>query len=302
VPAVLDQAHEYMSTDPALINTLVTLLSMHSDSPLKSLISTSDVTQISPRLISHLDYLICHDFRSPSWLKYLQLHYSFNAPSPPDIIYNLEARHAIIVSPRSISELHRDDDHDEGRRSKVWGPKVYRVEIGWEWPLTVEQQKIEQLQALVAQLSNNSVAMAPSTVGTTLGTRRSRKESGTYLETTMGALRNALGYLATRRAVDLNSPPISPRPVNIASSKPSISEERDAALDGSNIDTPKAERPVREDPAKEILINSESEPLSDVAEWMLKPFTPDVSTCPIGNPIESELMPSLALFGAAPCF
>lgn len=273
---VLDQAHEYMNTDPALINTLVTLLSMHSDSPLKSLISTSDVTQISPRLISHLDYLICHDIRSPSWLKYLQSNYSFNVPSPPDIIFNLESRHAIIVSPRSVSELHRGDNHDEDRSSRTWGPRAYRVEIGWEWPLTVEQQKIEQLQALVAQLSNNAVA--PSIAGTTIGTRRSRKESSTYLENTMGALRNALGYLAARRAVDLNSPPISPRPVNTTQSyKVSISENREAVVDGSNVPTPKAEMPPREDPMKEVVVNSEPEPLSDIAEWMLKPFTPDHS-------------------------
>ena len=184
----------------------------------------------------------------------------------------LEDRHAIIISPRSLlsetqqrhslSPIIEEDappphSGNGARTGMKWGARSFRVEIGWEWPLTVEQQKIEQLQALVAQLSQISQNRdhhqhqhphqqhqresvsgsvhtdALKTTGTSDGTlaiananadgmvagsavastnnRRSRKESSTYMETTMTALKSALGYLAARRAVDLSSPPSSPK-------------------------------------------------------------------------------------------
>jgi hypothetical protein len=237
------------------------------------------MAHIPQQLLSHLDYLICHEFRSPAWADYIQ-KYFFASPSlsPNSIngnssvstgegrrsfssLYTLEDRHAIIISPRSLlseaqahslSPIVEEDSTPANsgigsRNGTKWGARSFRVEIGWEWPLTVEQQKIEQLQALVAQLSQISQnrehhrQSAPASVNTdaikTTGTsdgtlavanvnadgnltgsvvasthnRRSRKESSTYMETTMTALKSALGYLAARRAVDLSSPPSSPK-------------------------------------------------------------------------------------------
>jgi hypothetical protein len=238
------------------------------------------MAHIPQQLLSHLDYLICHEFRSPAWVDYIQ-KYFFASPSlsPTSIngnssfsagegrrhssLYTLEDRHAIIISPRSLlSEVQAhslspivEEDASAtnpgigSSNGTKWGARSFRVEIGWEWPLTVEQQKIEQLQALVAQLSQISHnrdhhhhrQSAPASVNTdaikTTGTsdgtlavananadgnltgsvvastnnRRSRKESSTYMETTMTALKSALGYLAARRAVDLSSPPSSPK-------------------------------------------------------------------------------------------
>lgn len=238
------------------------------------------MAHIPQQLLGHLDYLICHEFRSPAWVEYIQ-KYFFASPSlksstgshsfptegqrQSSSLYTLEDRHAIIISPRSLlSETQRPSlspiveedgmptNSANGTRSGVkWGARSFRVEIGWEWPLSVEQQKIEQLQALVAQLSQISQNRdhhresmtgsvhtdAPKTVATSDGTlavananadgmvagsavastnnnRRSRKESSTYMETTMTALKSALGYLAARRAVDLSSPPSSPKEGN----------------------------------------------------------------------------------------
>jgi len=282
---VLD-THEYLanSTNSGsgsdLSNTLTTLLSLHSDSPIKTLLSCStDMAHIPKQLLSHLDYLICHELRSPAWVEYIQKHF-FASPSllPHSTnattsfstgegrrnspLYTLEDRYAIVISPRSLlseAQMHplspivEEDGTSTNsgigvRSGTKWGTRSFRVEIGWEWPLTVEQQKIEQLQALVAQLSqishnrdlrNESVPAssvntdALKTTGTSDGTlavananadgivvgstvtsthhRRSRKESSMYMETTMTALKNALGYLAARRAVDLSSPPSSPK-------------------------------------------------------------------------------------------
>ncbi|KIM22283.1 hypothetical protein M408DRAFT_291545 [Serendipita vermifera MAFF 305830] len=302
---VLD-ANEYLanplsspSSGTNLCNTLTTLLSLHGDSPIKTLLScSSDMAYIPQQLLSHLDYLICHEFRSPAWVEYIQKYFfaipsssslnpSSNANQPfstdnqrhasSSSLYTLEDRHAIIISPRSLlSEAQRpslspivEEDGTPphaGSGTKTgtkWGARAFRVEIGWEWPLSVEQQKIEQLQALVAQLSQisqnrdhhresmsgsvrtdagfkattttavgggaasdgggvaNSNApeamVAESVVPSTTTTannnahRRSRKESSTHMETTMTALKSALGYLAARRAVDLSSPPSSPK-------------------------------------------------------------------------------------------
>lgn len=184
---------------------------MHADCPIRTLLSTVDVGQLSPRLLNHLDSLILHECRSPAWLSHIQQHVS--CPIPSQTVYGLESRQALIISPRSSSHLHGHEEHGHDHKGDRWGTQVQKVEIGWEWPLSIEQQKIEQLQALVAQLSHNSTHLpqhpnpqnqAASTTTGAPPTRRSRKES-TYVETTMNALRSALGYLATRRAAELSN-------------------------------------------------------------------------------------------------
>lgn len=249
---------------------------MHADSPIKTLISTSDLTQLSPRLLGHLDYLICHDFKSPSWLSYLQQHYGCNIPI--ELVHNLDSRQAIIISPRSITQTHAQaqayaeahangqinplypsDDVDD--QSELWGSKPIRAEIGWEWPLTAEQQKIEQLQALVAQLSTNS--------------RRSRKESGVpsvHMDTTMKALRNCLGLLAARRAVDLASPPISPKPITIPAGQ---QQQQQRQRQRPQVDTLHLEPPASGSKKEFPKIESEAS-FADVAEWMQRPLSPEV--------------------------
>ncbi|KAG8830385.1 hypothetical protein FRC17_004943 [Serendipita sp. 399] len=281
---VLDQAHEYLSTNPALLNTLVTLFSMHADSPIRTLISSSDLTLISPRLLSHLDYLICHDFRSPAWLDYIRMHISCNVSSPSspsgdpgsNLIHNLEERQAMIISPRSILQTSSTAPGGDSAGER-WGPKTYLVELGWDAPLTLEQKRIEQLEALVAQLSSTTAAAAKASKqsaatasvngGGTVTSRRTRKESSIYMENTINALRNALGYLASRKAVDspspVPSPPLSPRPPlspKEAKHLTPVTEEKTSDSDAKKV-TPIAVVPLP----------SETESPSDGSAWKLKP-------------------------------
>ncbi|CAG7849986.1 SubName: Full=Uncharacterized protein {ECO:0000313/EMBL:CCA67294.1} [Serendipita indica DSM 11827] len=302
---VLDQAHEYMSTNPALLNTLVTLFSMHTDSPIKTLLSSSDLTLISPRLLSHIDYLICHDFRSPTWLNYLQQHIacsptlpvaSASANQEGSAIHNLETRQAIIISPRSISEVANGSSTQPDQNPVKWSSKAYRVEMGFDAPLTVEQRKIEQLEALVAQLSSNADntglaapnvtvshhhhhVPAPSTMGGgTVISRRSRKESSIYMENTISALRNALGYLAARKAIEgpspSHSPPASPTlaPPVVPPHQLTPVEENTEAKTSDSDGKGSSDRPLV---VKNV--TSDSDPLSDGSAWKIKPLGTEFS-------------------------
>ncbi|KAG8857495.1 hypothetical protein FRB91_011306 [Serendipita sp. 411] len=298
---VLDQAHEYLSTNPALLNTLVTLFSMHADSPIKTLISSSDLTLISPRLLSHLDYLICHDSQSPAWLEYIRSNIACNVSSPPSpsgdpgshMIHNLEARQAMIISPRSIFQSSSTPGNEPvGER---WGSKSYLVELGWDAPLTLEQKRIEQLEALVAQLSSTTAAAAKASKqgagtasvngGGTVTSRRTRKESSIYMENTINALRNALGYLASRKALEspspVPSPPLSPQ-LPLSPREPKqltpVIEEKTSDSDAKKTHDSGAKKEI----TGIVPLPSETESPSDGSAWKIKPVSPaELFTFPV---------------------
>lgn len=339
---VLDQPSLYLpttssSTSSPLLNTLNTLNTLHSSSPLRTLISTTSLPDLPPRLLNHVDTFICHAFQAPEWLSYLQRRISFSIEERA--MYGLDSRQAVVVSPRSVVQTasQAEEPNHQRRNGLVhgnrWGYQAWKVDIGWEWPLSVEQQKIEQLQALVAQLTHNapphphahahrtlshhvpgahsshhvaSASTYPSAIaGNALGGRR--RTQSTYVETTMNALRSALGYLASRRTMVSGESSFEDSPSVPAIPPANSNRVLPSALGNSSLgitDTPQtrvghartetgtgtmvteldisggAEERKEMEKSMEPVIIEERESSGQESEWMKKPVLPDVSPTP----------------------